>query len=179
MFDDRIYLRKNIQEDLMNKQFLNEINDEYNKLELKEAEIFHALFHRIFDLESHWYSGHYYKDDNGKWFLTSYPIPVIDVKGFCDIEVGFDKISISTKLKREKALTYSFKKFENYEFEAYGVNNYLLDFYHSGQSLRILKDNVNASDEEEIGFSFVFPFDVEGKEIFEFVKLLRREGFYY
>ncbi len=179
MFDDRIYLRKNIQEDLMNKQFLNEINDEYNKLELKEAEIFHALFHRIFDLESHWYSGHYYKDDNGKWFLTSYPIPVIDVKGFCDIEVGFDKISISTKLKREKALTYSFKKFENYELEAYGVNNYLLDFYHSGQSLRILKDNVNASDEEEIGFSFVFPFDVEGKEIFEFVKLLRREGFYY
>ncbi len=179
MFDDGIYLRKNIQEDLMNKQFLNEINDEYNKLELKEAEIFHALFHRIFDLESHWYSGHYYKDDNGKWFLTSYPIPVIDVKGFCDIEVGFDKISISTKLKREKALTYSFKKFENYELEAYGVNNYLLDFYHSGQSLRILKDNVNASDEEEIGFSFVFPFDVEGKEIFEFVKLLRREGFYY
>ena len=163
----------------MNKQFLNEINDEYNKLELKEAEIFHALFHRIFDLESHWYSGHYYKDDNGKWFLTSYPIPVIDVKGFCDIEVGFDKISISTKLKREKALTYSFKKFENYELEAYGVNNYLLDFYHSGQSLRILKDNVNASDEEEIGFSFVFPFDIEGKEIFEFVKLLRREGFYY
>lgn len=60
-----------------------------------------------------------------------------------------------------------------------GVNNYLLDFYHSGQSLCVLKDNVNASDEEEIGFSFVFPFDVEGKEIFEFVKLLRREGFYY
>ena len=104
---------------------------------------------------------------------------MIDVKGFCDIEVGFDKISISTKLKREKALTYSFKKFENYELEAYGVNNYLLDFYHSGQSLCVLKDNVNASDEEEIGFSFVFPFDVDGKEIFEFVKLLRREGFYY
>ena len=43
----------------------------------------------------------------------------------------------------------------------------------------VLKDNVNASDEEEIGFSFVFPFDVDGKEIFEFVELLRREGFYY
>ncbi len=28
-------------------------------------------------------------------------------------------------------------------------------------------------------FSFVFPFDVEGKQIFEFVKLLRCEGFYY
>ena len=163
----------------MDKQFLNEINQEYNKLELKEAEIFHALFHRIFDLESHWYSGHYHKDNDGKWFLTSYPIPVIDVKGFCDIEVSFDKISVSAKLKRDKALTYSFKKFDNYDFEAYDVNNYLLDFYHSGQSLCVLKDNINASDAEEIGFSFVFPFDVEEKEIFEFVKLLRREGFYY
>ena len=129
--------------------------------------------------KSGWYSGHYHKDDNGKWFLTSYPIPVIDVRGFCDIEIGFDKISISTKLKRDRTLTYSFEKFENYEFEVYGVNNYLLDFYYSGQSLCVLKDNVNASDEEEIGFSFLFPFDVEGKQIFEFVKLLRKEGFYY
>lgn len=71
------------------------------------------------------------------------------------------------------------EKNKNYEFEVYGVNNYLLDFFHSGQSLCILKDNVNASDDEEIGFSFVFPFDVEGKDIFEFVKLLRRKGFYY
>lgn len=104
---------------------------------------------------------------------------MINVRGFCDIEIGFDKIYISLKLKRDRTLTYSFENFENYEFEVYGVNNYLLDFYHSGQSLCVLKDNVNASDEEEIGFSFVFPFDVEGKEIFEFVKLLRREGFYY
>lgn len=92
----------------MDKQLLNEMNNAYYILELKETEIFHALFHRIFDLESGWYSGHYYKDDNGKWFLTSYPIPVIDVKGFCDIEIGFDKISISTKLKRDRTLTYSF-----------------------------------------------------------------------
>ena len=107
----------------MDKQLLNEMNNAYYILELKEAEIFHALFHRIFDLESGWYSGHYYKDDNSKWFLTSYPIPVIDVRGFCDIEIGFDKISISTKLKRDRTLTYSIEKFENYEFEVYGVNN--------------------------------------------------------
>ena len=49
----------------MDKQLLNEMNNAYYILELKETEIFHALFHRIFDLESGWYSGHYYKDDNG------------------------------------------------------------------------------------------------------------------
>ena len=42
-----------------------------------------------------------------------------------------------------------------------------------------MKDKITASDEMEIGFSFEFPFETEGEQIFEFVKLLRREGFYY
>ena len=163
----------------MDKQILNEINTFYYRLELKKAELGHALFHRIFELESGWYNGHYREDENGKWFRESYPIPVIGVKGFCDIEISFDQISISTKLKRDAALAYSFEKFAGYEFEAYDVNDYLTDFYHAGQTVQDLKENIRACDEKEIGFSFVFPFDVDGKQIFEFVKLLRREGFYY
>ena len=31
----------------------------------------------------------------------------------------------------------------------------------------------------EIGFSFTFPFEMDGKQVFMFAKLLRREGFYY
>ena len=104
---------------------------------------------------------------------------MIGVKGFCDIEIQFDKISVSTKLKRDVALSYSFEKFSGYEFEAYGVEDYLADFYHPGQTVQELKENIRACDEKDIGFSFVFPFDVEGKQIFEFVKLLRREGFFY
>ena len=42
-----------------------------------------------------------------------------------------------------------------------------------------MKGNIRACDEQEIGFSFIFPFEIEGTQIFEFVKLLRREGFYY
>lgn len=42
-----------------------------------------------------------------------------------------------------------------------------------------MKENIRACDEDEIGFSFVFSFDVEGKQILEFVKLLRHEDFYY
>lgn len=118
-------------------------------------------------------------DETGNWFRESCPIPVIDVKGLCNIEIPFDKITISTKLKRSAALAYPFEKFAGYEFEAYGVNDYLADFYHSGQTLQELQKNIRACDEKEIGFSFVFPFDVDEKQIFEFVKLLRREGFYY
>lgn len=56
---------------------------------------------------------------------------------------------------------------------------YLADFYHAGQTVQEMKDNIRDCDEKEIGFSFMFPFEVDGKQIFEFVKLLRREGFYY
>ena len=158
---------------------LKEINIAYNRLEMKQTEITHALFHIIFALESGWYNGHYHKGEDGNWFRESYPIPVIGIKGICDIEIQFDKISISTKLKRDMALAYSFEKFSGYEFEAYGVEDYLVDFYHAGQTVQEMKDNIHACDEKEIGFSFVFPFEVEGKQIFVFVKLLRREGFFY
>jgi len=42
-----------------------------------------------------------------------------------------------------------------------------------------LKANISLSGEKETGSAFFFPFEIEGKEIFEFVKLLRREGFCY
>lgn len=58
----------------MDKQFLNEINSAYYRLKLKQSEIVHALFHRIFELESGWYSGHYHKGDNGSWFFLCFPI---------------------------------------------------------------------------------------------------------
>ena len=163
----------------MNEELLKEINAAYYRLEQKQAEIAHALFHRIFELESGWYNGHYHKGDDGSWFRESYPIPVIGVKGFCDIEIQFDRISISTKLKREVALSYSYEKISGYEFEAYGVEDYLADYYHPGQTIQELKKNIRACKESEIGFSFAFPFDVEGKQILEFVKLLRREEFFY
>lgn len=160
-------------------QLRNEMNSAYYRLEEKQAEIVHALTYRIFEVESSWYSGHYHKDDNGKWIRESYPIPVIAVKGLCDIEIGFDKISISSKLERDTALTYSFEKFTGVDFEAFSVEDYLTDFYHPGQTLQDMKENIHACNENQIAFSFVFPFDMEGTEIFEFAKLLRREGFFY
>lgn len=159
----------------MDKQQLNEI---YYPLDLKQAEL-NALFRGDFRLESSWYNGHYHKDETGNWCRESYPIPVIGVKGLCDIEIPFDKISISTKLKRDAALGYPFEKLAGYEFEAYGVENYLTDFYHPRQTAQDLRENIRACNEKEIGFSFVFPLDRDGKQIFEFVKLLQQEGFYY
>lgn len=164
---------------MVTKDFLNEVNAFYYQLEMKQTQIAHALFHRIFEIKSGWYNGHYHKGENGNWCRESYPIPVVEVEGFCDIEISFDKITVSTKLKRPKALEYSYDKVSQYAFESFGVDDYLCDFYNSGMTIEELKANISRSNEKEIGFAFCFPFDVDGKEMFEFVKLLRREGFYY
>lgn len=163
----------------MDRELLNKIDAAYRHLESKQAELAAALRRGALELAFGWYNGHYHKSDTGEWQREPYPIPVISVKGLCDLEIQFDQISVSAKLKREAALACSYEKFSEYEFEVYGVEDYLADFYHQGQTIRQMKENICACAEAEIGFSFVFPFEAEGKQIFEFVELLRREGFYY
>ena len=70
----------------MNQEFLQELQRFYSRLETRSGELFHALFHRVFQLELGWYSGHYQKNKQGSWIYEIYPVPVIEVKGFCDIE---------------------------------------------------------------------------------------------
>ena len=164
---------------VVSQEFQKEMNAAYDRLEKKHCALVQALSHRIFELESGWFNGHYQKNEDGSFRRDSYPIPVISVKKLCDIEIQFDRIDISTKLTREKALTYSYEKIMKYSFEAYGVEDYLGDYYHEGQTIPELRENILGGKEKEIGFSFTFSFDTEEDRIFEFGKLLRREGFYY
>ncbi len=164
---------------MLPKESIDKINTAYHQLEMKRMQIIRALSHRIFETVSGWYNGHYHETGDGGWQMDSYPIPVVTVKGFCDIEIDFNTVSVSTKLKRARALEYSFDKLSRYEFEAFGVEDYLCTFYKSGNSIETLKSNIAKSKEKEIGFSFSFDFDTDSETIYELVKLLRREGFYY
>jgi len=155
------------------------LNEAYSELEAKHDDIMHILKRQGFSLESGWYNGHYQKESDGKWVRDAYPIPVITVKELCDIEIQFDSISVSTKRKREMALAYSFQPLMKYDFEVYGVEDYLSDYYHLGQSVQEMKEKIQKSSEAEIGISFSFPFEVTGQEVSELVKLLGQEGFYY
>ncbi len=56
--------------------------------------------------------------------MDHYPIPVISVKGYCDVEISPDGISVTTKKKRKDALDYSFERLKGYSFEAFGVEGY-------------------------------------------------------
>lgn len=162
----------------IHRELLNGLERCYHQLETKSTQISQAL-HGAFPLESGWYNGHYHRDDTGNWVRESYPIPVIGIPGLCDIEVQLDHISLSTKLGRSAALDYSFTPVAGYPFEAYGVEDYLADFYHPRQTIQDLKENIRGCQEEEIGFSFFLPFDVDEARLVALVQLLRQEGFFY
>lgn len=107
--------------------------------------------------------------------MDFFPIPVVTVKGLCDIEIDLDKVSVLTKLRSEVALEYSYEKLSGYEFEAYGVD----DFYVKGNSYSELVENIASSKEKDTGYSFLFTNDVDAEEIYKLVKFLRKEGFFY
>lgn len=167
----------------MDKQSVSEIatqlNQIYEPLEMKAAQLAFGLHHRIFDPQVRYYSGHYHRGTDGKNQREYFPIPVVEVPGYCDVEVNLDCVTVSTKLRRDAALVCTFDKFQQYEFEAFGVDDYLLDFYLPGMTIEKMKENIRSSDEKEIGFSFQFTHEIDGDTMYEFVKLLRRQGFYY
>ncbi len=163
----------------LSREILDEMNAIYAYLDAKCTEITSALTHDMFRLRQGWFNGHYYKQNTGKWCKSYCPIPEVDIIDLCDVEIHFDKIVVTTKLKKETVMEYSFDILMQYRFEAYGTEDYLSDFYQSGQTIQSMKDKIAASDEKEVCFSFAFPLETEGEQIFEFVKLLQREGFYY
>lgn len=157
----------------------DQLNAIYEPLEMKACQLLYGLHHRIFDPKLSYYSGHYRRAANGEYTRDSFPIPVVEVPGFCDVEINLDSVTVTAKLRRDEALVHSYEKLLKYEFEAYGVREYTHDFYTAGMTIEQLKENIRRSKEKEIGFTFRLDFDIDGERIYEFAKLLRREGFYY
>lgn len=155
-------------------QFLNRI---YGELEGRRGALLHMLTRSGFSASSGYYNGHYSKDADGSYRKDDYPIPVISVEGLCDIEIGLSGISVSAKLSRPQALGYDYGKLSAYSFEAYGVADYVSDFYAEGMTFDQLRSNIQASQETEIGFSFALAADTQA--VLPLIALLKSEGFFY
>lgn len=101
----------------------------------KQAQLVHGLYHRVFELRSGFFIGRERQAPDGSWLADCYPIPVISVKGFCDVEVSPDGIFVTTKKKRRDALDYSFEKLKDCCFEAFGVETDWNTFYRDGMTV--------------------------------------------
>lgn len=164
---------------MVSREFLRELDAAYLPLEQKRSALLRALSGRPCTLQCGWYNGHYSRAEDGGYRMDHYPIPVIEVRGCCDIEIGFGSIGISTKLSRADALERDFAKFSGVPFEVHGVDDFLADFLLPGMTLGQMRENIRASGEEDIGFSFTLPFETPEERVAAFIDLLIAEGFYY
>ena len=151
-----------------------QLNDIYEKLDKKAREICKRL-HCDFG----YFNNHYHKNASGQYEIDHFPIPVVSLKGRCDIEIDINQISVTTKLTREKAISSNYDQVMAYDFEAYGVNNYLDDFYLAGDTTNDMIEKIKRSKEETVFFSFYFPFDVAPSVVYEFVNFIGEKGFFY
>ena len=168
---------KNLTREYMNKNNLNEFYRKlYNKAQSLRSPFISAS--EKYNCEIGFFNGHYSKNEEGNYEMEYYPIPVISIIGCCDIEVGIDMISISTKLSRNEAETFDYSLLKKYEFEAYGVENYLDDYYTNGMSMDDFKQKIKVSNEQAIGFSFLFD-ELDEKGVYKFVDFLVKNKFFY
>ncbi|MBQ8556120.1 MAG: hypothetical protein IJ438_09655 [Clostridia bacterium] len=153
------------------------LNGLYAPLEQRRREI-QSVLAGLFPVSTGWFNGHYRRDEHGEYAMDSFPIPEISVTGVCDVELHFDMTAVTAKLSRDKALRCTFEHWTGTSFEAYGVEDYLLDFYKDGMSVEEMRENIRKSGEEEVFFTFSFDVAVEAGSIAAFVQQLIDNGFY-
>lgn len=156
---------------------ITQLNEFYKRLDDKKRELA-----RAFQKDKRtvgYFNGHYRKDERGEFKMDYFPIPEITLPGLCDIEINPNDITISTKLSRDTALSYDFNNLSDYRFEAFGVDDYLSDYYTPGNTIDELIENIQKSNDAEIGFAFIFTHDLDADTLYKFTDFLRSEGFFY
>lgn len=155
------------------------LNRIYSGLEGRCMEVRRNLSDRGYACDWGWFNGHYRKDASGEYIREAFPIPVISIRGLCDIEINLDCITVSTKLTRQDALAFNAGVLAEIPFEAYGVEDYRKDFYTYGMTLARMRQGIAASTEREIGFSFAFSRDALAEAVGDFIDILPGNRFYY
>lgn len=97
----------------------------------------------------------------GKVFIKEfYPIPVVSLKiNKYEIDIGFDIVTdkdyigfIELTLDKEKVLNFDYDKIKEFNFEIYGYENYLIDYY--GGDVENTKRLIHNSNEIKFHIGF-------------------------
>lgn len=156
-----------------------QLSEIYYPLEMKSFQILQGLQHRIFESQLAYYSGHYRKSADGTHRIDYFPLPIVTVDAFCDIVIDLDCVTVTSKLRREAALAHTYEQLGMWEFEICGEDDDIIYHHHPHADIAPVREAVLKSNEKNLRFSFWFDFDIDGDTMCEFVKLLRRKGFFY
>lgn len=125
-----------------------------------------------------WIGSHSRKSSDGFYETDCYPIPVIEVKGLCDIEVDFDCICVNSKLSKQSALDFDYSLIDGLKFEVYGENDCPDGFYRPESGILSMLRRIEDSFETEIFFTFDMGSDSESK-LYRLLDILSANGFYF
>ena len=164
---------KNVRGEKMNSR--DRLNEIYKPLCGRANDIMSQL--REFECTYGFYDNHSHKNEQGEYVADFYPIPVISVKGICDIEIDFAEITVTAKLTKEKALSIDYSKTRN--LVVYGVEDYLTDYYTDGDNIETSKAKISESTETEFFYTFSFPSEAFTENITAFVIKICEKGFFY
>lgn len=135
-------------------------------------------FNNGFDYEIIAFSKNYTKLANGRYYVNSYPLPAILVYGFCTIVINQDEIVINSKMKSEIALKFDLTRLNNYDFEIYNPYDRNDIIFKKGMTKETYKRKMIIYDDNDIAFEFHFDYETDENQIYNFIKLLRRNGLY-
>lgn len=105
------------------------------------------------------------------FYREEYPIPVIQVVQTIDIGIDIDKVFFEFNIAKEAAIDFDFHIFENYQFEVYGSEDYLEDYYFG--NIDEIKQNILYSTEIEFAVSILITKDNFLEQSIEIIDILR------
>lgn len=152
----------------------NFLNDIYKNLYERTCEVCKALKSHSYDISWAYFAFHSTRIE-AELMLEYFPVPVITVKNICDIGLRPDNFFIELKFKREEALLFDFSSIK-FDFEVYGIENYLNDFYNNSMAVGEIHSNIKKSKEKEIGVQLKIDKTASTGEIIEIVKLCQLWG---
>ena len=156
----------------MDKVLFQQLNQVYAPLRGRAVHLTQALSRNGIDAKWGWYANHSVEVD-GEYQTEEFPIPVVDVGDLCEIGFNLDGCWLEFQLPRAEALAFDWKQLPR-DAEVYGVENYLMDFYHIGMDLSGIAARIEESSEQAVNAALAFPADVEFEILLAAVEDCRR-----
>jgi hypothetical protein len=128
----------------------NNLNTIYNELNEDKTKILNYIKTLNLSVKVGYYPFNSFKDGES-FFVEQYPIPVITIENKIDVGIDVHQVFFEIKLERETAINFNYHVLSEYQFEVYGVKEYLNDFF-DGNIDEIYRNIIN-SNEKEIGVS--------------------------
>lgn len=156
------------------------LNALYEPLQ-KRADMLHGIIKKErlgLEIRRGFFGGHYRKNERGEYALDYYPIPEIELRGLCDIEVGFFETGVTAKLEKTRLADFDAAKLAPYRFEVTGVEEWQIDLGDQSDFAAVI-ENAEDSPETELFFCFSLDAEASGDEVVELIKRIKENGFYY